>query len=171
MVLQQYLLTCEHDVNIILQVDCGPHCISAPRNIYDRMYIYKHSVFNKSSTKYTDGFSGVPRTSLALGGTVSGSTFRWHLSHLLLDLFSLLVQVEINFAAISTSSEKRSRRRRLRCHLNVDPETVLPRARLVRGTPEKPSAYFVEDLLNTLCTVSTDLTTARTYVGTYIYEG
>ena len=36
----------------------------------------------------------------------------------------------------------------------VDPETVLPRTGLIRGTPEKPSAYF---------------TTAKTYVGTYIY--
>ena len=40
-----------------------------------------------------------------------------------------------------------------RCHRNVDPETVLPRTGLIRGTPEKPSAHF---------------TTAKTYVGTYI---
>ena len=33
--------------------------------------------------KYADGFSDVPRIS-----PVSGSMFRWHLSHLLLDLFS-----------------------------------------------------------------------------------
>ena len=35
----------------------------------------------------------------------------------------------------------------------IETETVLPRTRLIRGTPEKPSAYF---------------TTAKTYVGTYI---
>ena len=39
---------------------------------------------------YADCFSGVPRISPVLGRTVSGSTFRWHLSHLILDLFSLL---------------------------------------------------------------------------------
>ena len=55
----------------------------------------------------------------------------------------------------STSSRNRSRKRWLRCHRNVDQETVLPRTWLISGTPEKPSAYF---------------TTANTYVGTYIYK-
>ena len=41
---------------------------------------------------WADGFSGVPRISPVLGGTVSGSTFRWHLSHLFLDPFLLLVE-------------------------------------------------------------------------------
>ena len=36
----------------------------------------------------------------------------------------------------------RSTFRWLRCHRNVDPETVLPRIGLIRGTPEKPSAYI-----------------------------
>ena len=31
-------------------------------------------------------WAGVPRISPVLGRTVSGSTFGWHLSHLLLDL-------------------------------------------------------------------------------------
>ena len=55
--------------------------------------------------KYADGFSGVLHISPVLGRTVSGSTFRWHLSHLLLDLFSLLVKVG------GKKSKKRSRRR------------------------------------------------------------
>ena len=55
----------------------------------------------------------------------------------------------------STSRKKGSRKRWLRCHRNVDPETVLPRTGLIRGTPEKPSAHF---------------TTAKTYVGIYIYR-
>ena len=42
---------------------------------------------------WADGFSGVPRISPVLGRTVSGSTFRLHLSHLFLDLFLLLVKV------------------------------------------------------------------------------
>ena len=45
--------------------------------------------------KWADGFSGVPRISRVLGRTVSGSTFRWHLSHLFLDLFLLQVEVGI----------------------------------------------------------------------------
>ena len=39
--------------------------------------------------KWADGFSGVPRISSVLGWTISGSTFRWHLSHLFIDLFLL----------------------------------------------------------------------------------
>ena len=96
------------------------------------------------------GFTGVPRISPILGRTVSGSKFQWHLSHFLLDLFPLLV--EVVFFSTSTSSEKRSRRRWLRCKRNLEPETVLPRTGLIS---EKPSAYF---------------TTARTYVGIYIYS-
>ena len=45
------------------------------------------------------------------------------------------------FISTSTSRKKRSRRRWLRCHRNVDPETVLPRTELIRGTPEKPYIY------------------------------
>ena len=40
------------------------------------------------------------------------------------------------FIPTSTSSRNRSRKR------NVDPETVLPRTGLIRGTPEKPSAHI-----------------------------
>ena len=42
----------------------------------------------------------------------------------------------------STSSEKRFRKRWLRCHRNVDLETILPRTGLIRGTPKKPSVYL-----------------------------
>ena len=42
---------------------------------------------------WADGFSGVLRFSPVLGRKVSGSTFRWHLSHPFLDLFLLLVEV------------------------------------------------------------------------------
>ena len=44
--------------------------------------------------KYADDFSGVPRISPVLGGTVSGSTFRWHLSHLFLDLLAAGTDLE-----------------------------------------------------------------------------
>ena len=50
---------------------------------------------------WADGFSGVPRISPVLGRTVSGSTFRWHLSHLFLDVFLLLVEVGINSALMT----------------------------------------------------------------------
>ena len=42
---------------------------------------------------WADGFSGVPRISPVPRRTVSGSTFRWHLSHLFLDLFLLLLRL------------------------------------------------------------------------------
>ena len=45
---------------------------------------------------WADDFSDDPRISPVQGRTVSGSTFRWHLSHLYLDLFLLLVEVKIN---------------------------------------------------------------------------
>ena len=50
----------------------------------------KHTAWNSVPTyvlavvKYADGFSGAPLISLVLGRTDSGSTFRWHFSHLLL---------------------------------------------------------------------------------------
>ena len=56
--------------------------------------------------------------------------------------------------SVDSRSKKRSRKRSLRCHQNVDLETVLPRTGLKRRTPEKPSAYF---------------TTAKPYVRRNIY--
>ena len=47
--------------------------------IYVYIYIYIYI--------YADGFLSAPRISPVLGRTVSGSTFRWHLSHLFLDIY------------------------------------------------------------------------------------
>ena len=61
-------------------------------------------------------WESVPRISPVLGRTVSGSTFRWHLSHLILDLFMLLVETSIR-------------------------KPSFPRTGLIRGTPENPSVH------------------------------
>ena len=57
---------------------CVCVCVCVPTNVF-------------AVVKWADGFSDVPRNSSVLGRTISGSTFRWHLSHLFLDLFLLLV--------------------------------------------------------------------------------
>ena len=54
------------------------------RYIYIPTYVF-------AVVKWADSFLGVPRISPVLGRTVSGSTFRWHLSHLFLYMFLLLV--------------------------------------------------------------------------------
>ena len=72
-------------------------------HILEEFYIYIYiyvPTYVFAVVKWADGFLGVPRVSPVLGRTVSGSTFRWHLSHLFLDLFLLLVDVGINSAAL-----------------------------------------------------------------------
>ena len=83
--------------------------------------------------KWADGFSGIPRISPVLGRTVSGSTFRLHLSHLFLDLY-LLLQLATTiyiYIYIYTPKGRRNRGRPMKKFVGKLKEAGTPKATLL----------------------------------------